>query len=140
MKVKDLATAAKKFSTNAAAGTSNYQAGVTADNTWATNTGNSAQTWQAGVQAAASNGSFAKGVSKAGQGKWQSATLQKGVARFQTGVNTPAAQAAWQNGFQPFATVLSSLALPARGPKGSPQNTAIVQTIADALHKAKLGQ
>lgn len=139
MKVKDLGTAAKKFGTNASAGSANYATGVQSDTSWATNTANAASTWGQGVQAAVSSGSFAKGVSKAGQSKWQSAAVQKGQSRFQQAVSTPAAQQNWQAGFQPYATVLSSITVPPKGVKGSPQNYAIVQTIGDALHKAKVG-
>lgn len=138
MKVKDLGVAANKFGTNAAAGAPNYQAGVQNNNTWATNAAAAAPTWAAGVQAAAANGTFGKGVSKAGQGKWQANSVNKGVGRFQSAVTSPQAKAAWQAGFQPFATVLSSITVPPRGVRGSPGNYSIVQTIGDALHKAKV--
>lgn len=140
MKVKDLGLAAKKFGTNAAAGSANYVAGVQADNSWATNTAAASDTWASGVSAAAANGRFGKGVNKAGQGKWQSNTVSKGQSRFQQAVSQPAAQQNWQAGFQPYATVLGSITKPPKGVKGSPQNYAIVQTIGDALHKAKVGQ
>lgn len=139
MKVKDLTLAANKFGTNAAAGSANYAAGVQADNSWQTNTAAAADTWTSGVQTAAANGRFAKGVNKATQSKWQSNTVSKGQARFQQAVATPAAKQNWQAGFQPYATVLGSITKPPKGVKGSPQNYAIVQTIGDALHKAKVG-
>jgi len=137
MKVKDLGQSAKKFSTNASAGSANYSTGVQANQDWATNTGAAAATWAQGVQAAAANGSFAKGVASAGQQKWQQNSVSKGQSRFQSAVSTTQAQQAWQAGFQPYATVLSSITLPPRGVRGSPSNYQIVQTIGDALHKAK---
>lgn len=139
MKVKDLGTAAKKFGTNAAAGSQNYASGVQNNQSWAANTEAAAPTWAQGVSNAASNGRFAKGVSKAGQSKWQSNAVSKGQGRFQQAVSTPAAQQNWQNGFQPFATALGSIAKPPKGVRGSPGNYAIVQTIGDTLHKVKQG-
>lgn len=139
MKVKDLGTAATKFGTNAAAGSQNYASGVQGNNSWATNTEAAAPTWAAGVQAAASNGRFAKGVSKATQSKWQSNAIQKGQSRYQSAVSSPAAKQAWQAGFQPYAQVLQGITLPPKGVKGSPQNYQAVQMVGDALHKAKMG-
>jgi hypothetical protein len=137
MKVKDLGQAAKKFSTNASAGSANYLAGVQNDQSWAQNTEAAAGTWAQGVQQAATNGKFAKGVGKAGQQKWQQGAKDKGQARFQTAVSSGAAQQAWQAGFQPYAAVLAAIAKAPKGVKGSPQNYQIVQQIGDALHKAK---
>jgi len=139
MKVKDLNQAAKKYSTNAQAGSANYATGVQANTTWATNTENAAPTWSAAVQAAASNGRFAKGVAKAGQAKWQSNAVAKGQSRFQTAVASAMSQQMWQTGFQPYATIIASIPKPPKGVRGSPGNYQIVQTIGSALHAAKQG-
>lgn len=139
MKVKDLTQSANKFSTNAAAGSSNYQSGVQNNQSWASNTEAAAPTWAAGVSAAAANGRFAKGVTKAGQNKWQQGSVTKGVGRFQQAVALPATKQNWQSGFQPYAAVLAGITAPPKGVRGSPGNYAIVQTIGDALHKAKVG-
>src|SRR5271157_157758 len=139
MKVKDLGQAAKKFATNAQAGSGNYLSGVQNHQTWATNTEAAAPTWAQGVQTAASNGRFAKGVAKAGQSKWQSSAQSKGQARFQTAVASPMAQQNWQSGFTPYAAIIAGITKPPKGVRGSPGNYAIVQTIGDALHKAKVG-
>lgn len=139
MKVKDLGLAAKKYSVNAQAGSSNYASGVQANQSWATNTEAAAPTWSAGVQAAASSGRFAKGVAKAGQQKWQSNAVQKGQARYQTAVGSSQAQQNWQAGFQPYATIISGIPMAPRGVRGSPGNYQIVQTIGSALHAAKVG-
>jgi hypothetical protein len=139
MKVKDLGQAAKKFSTNAANGSANYATGVQNNQSWATNTEAAAGTWAQGVSAAASNGRFQKGVSKAGQSKWQTNAVKKGQSRFQSAVSTPDAMANWQSGFSPYAAVIAGITKPPKGVRGSPSNYAIVQTIGDALHKAKIG-
>jgi hypothetical protein len=140
MRVKDLGMAAKKFGVNASAGSANYATGVQNNQDWASSTAAAAPTWAAGVQAAVSNGAFAKGIGKAGQAKWQSNAVTKGQPRFQQAVSTPAAQAAWQAGFAPFAQVLTGITLPPKGVRGSPSNYQAVQIIGDALHRAKVGQ
>jgi hypothetical protein len=137
MKVKDLGQSAKKFSTNAQAGSANYATGVQNNQSWATQTEAAAPTWAQGVSAAASNGRFAKGVAKAGQAKWQQNSVQKGQSRFQSAVASPMAQQNWQAGFQPYASVIAGINKPPKGVRGSPGNYAIVQAIGDALHKAK---
>lgn len=140
MKVKDLNLAAKKFATNASAGSGNYATGVQNNQTWAQNAEAAAPTWAAGVNAAAANGRFAKGVGKAGQAKWQQNAVSKGQPRFQQAVSTPAAMQNWQTGFQPYAAVIAGITKPPKGVRGSPGNYQIVQQIGDALHKAKVGQ
>jgi hypothetical protein len=137
MKVKDLGVAAKKFGTNASAGSGNYASGVQQNQSWAQNTEAAAPTWAAGVQAAASGGRFAKGVAKVGQQKWQSNSVSKGQSRFQSAVTSPSAQQSWQAGFSPYASAIAAIAKPPKGVRGSPGNYQIVQTIGDTLHKLK---
>lgn len=138
MKVRDLSTAAKKFGTNASSGSANYVTGVNNSQGWAAPTEAAQSTWSAGVSAAASNGSFAKGVAKAGDQKWKTGVQTKGQARYQQAVSSPQAQQNWQQGFSPYGSTLASLTLPPRGVKGSPANIARVQAISDALHKQKV--
>ncbi len=139
MKVKDLGQAAKKFSTNAQAGSANYASGVQNNQSWAANTQAAAPTWAQGVSSAASNGRFAKGVAKAGQAKWQGNSVSKGQSRFQQAVSRPQAQQNWQAGFSLYAAVIAGITKPPKGVRGSPGNYAVVQAIGDALHKAKAG-
>lgn len=140
MRVRDLNQAAQKFSTNGAAGSNNYKLGVQANNTWAQNTEAAAPTWQQGVTAPGAADRYKNRVAKAGQGKWQSRAAGVGQQRFQTAMSDANTRSNWQNAFQPFATVLASIPVPPKGVRGSPSNYQIVQTIGDALHKAKLGQ
>lgn len=138
MKVKDLGTAAKKFSQNASAGSSAYLSGVQSNTDWAANTAAAQDNWAQGVTTAASNKRFAAGVNKAGQSKYTASAATKGQQRYQQGVSSASAQTNWSAGFQPYAQVLNSLTLPARGVRGSPNNIQIVATIAQALHAAKM--
>jgi hypothetical protein len=140
MNVKNLANAAKKYGTNAQAGSANYASGVQSNQNWMTNTEAASATWAQGVTSAATNGTFAKGVTKAGQTKWQQGAVQKGQGRFQQAVALPQTQQNWQNNFQPYAQVLQAIPKPPKGVRGSPGNYAIVQTIGSALHAAKVGQ
>lgn len=87
-----------------------------------------------GVQEAISRGGYEKGVSSAGDAKWQTRARDVGRARFQQGVTV--SQAEYQKGFQPYASVIQGVTLAPRGPKG--QNYGRVQAIGDALRAAKL--
>ena len=127
-----------KWSGRAAAAGPAYTAGVTGNTDYATKTVNAAPTWAAGVQAAVANNSFGKGVSKAGQSKWQAAAAGKGAQRFPAGVQGPAPTSAYTSGVTPYFQALASVTLPPKGPKGAPQNYANVQTIGDVLHQKKL--
>ena len=94
------------------------------------------ENWKAGITAAAANDSFAKGVSKAGSGRWKEKTLSKGPGRFSEGVMGAAGD--FQKGFQPYADVIAGLQLPARFPKGDPRNVERVRAISTALRAKKL--
>lgn len=104
---------------------------------WQASTLAAAPAQAAGVQAAIAAGSFARGVQKAGSGKWQSKALSKGVQRFGPGVAE--AQADYARGVAPYLAAISSISLPARGPKGDPRNLERVRVIAQALRALKVG-
>jgi len=137
VRVKDAATAAKKFVNNAQVAGPAYTQGVqNAGPTWAANTKAAADTWAQGVTQAAQQGRFGAGINSASTNKFQTRASTVGPQRFQAGV--AAAGDAWQNNTQPFLNVIQGLNLPPRAPKGSPQNIQRVQMIADALRAKKL--
>lgn len=137
IQVKPIAQIASKWSSRAQAAAPDYKAGVSStQKDWAGLTAASAESWAGGVTQAVADGRFGKGVTQAGTAKWKSASESKGAQRYGPGVAS--AQSAYQTGFQPFADVLSSLTLPARGPKGSPQNYQLVQAVGTALHQKKI--
>lgn len=137
--VKDISTIAAKWSTRAQAAGPDYTAGVkSTQKDWAGITAASADAWGAGVSAAVSDGRFAKGVSAAGNQKWQNAAATKGASRYPQGV--AGAQANYNAGFAPFLQVIASVSLPPRAPRGSPNNIQRVSAITSALHAKKLGQ
>ena len=87
--------------------------------------------YKQGVVAAANAGRFAKGVKAAGDSKWKENAVSKGPGRFAEGVALAKDQ--WQKGFAPYHSAISSLNLPARGPKGDPKNLARVAAVANTL-------
>jgi hypothetical protein len=138
MQVKDAGTVAKKWAARAGAAGGDYAAGVNAPRTdWAQATENAAQSWAAGTAMAATNGSFSKGVAKAGTDKWKRKASGVGAQRYTGGV--AAAQPDFQNAIAPVLQVLSTVILPPRAPKGDPANLQRVAAIDTALRKLKTG-
>jgi hypothetical protein len=137
--IKDAGALATKYSTRAAAAAPDYKAGVMNPKRSQSQSAIAAKdTWAQAVQQAATNGSYAKGLNKSGDAKWQQNASTVGVTRYPQGVQN--AGAAWANGVTPYLQVLSGLTLPPRGVRGSPQNIQRVQAVNDALAKAKAAQ
>jgi hypothetical protein len=139
MKVKPLDAIAAKWSQRASVAGQAYTDGVkNPKNDWASSTQAAAGNWATGVQSAAADGRFAKGVAAAGDSAWQNGAINKGAARYPQGVQ--AAQGKFSSGFSKFAQVLTNLNLPARMPKGDPANWQRSQAVGQALRNAKLGK
>jgi len=137
MTIKDSAAIAEKWSRVTPQRQADYEAGVKAPGKdWAANTRNAADSWAQGVQQAAANGSFAKGVQSAGTEKWQRKTVEIGIGRWGAGVRAGGAD--YQAGFDPYRQTLAALTLPPRYPKGDPRNIDRVAQIASALHNKKV--
>ncbi len=138
MQTKDNGTVASKWSQRAQAAGADYANGVkNPKNDWATATQNAADAYKAGVAQAAGAGRFEKGVQAAGTPKWQSGASGKGAARYPQGV--AGATPNYSTNFGPYLDTIKSVTLPPRSPRGSPNNIARVQAIADALHRKKVG-
>ena len=90
--------------------------------------------YEAGVQAAIGRKAYSAGLRKSGDGKWQKGILDKGRSRYQQGVTV--AKDEYAAGFSPYASILSSLTLQPRGPKGT--NYGRVQAVGDALRAKKV--
>lgn len=104
---------------------------------WAQATEDASDSYAEGVSAAVSNGSFAKGVANAGDAKWRDGAIKKGVRRWPEGVRLGGD--AYRQGFAPYHSVIASVNLPPRGPKGDPRNYDRVRAIGEALHEEKVG-
>jgi len=138
MNIKSLEAIAEKYTSVTPGRASFYASGVqNPKSDWETNTKAAAGNWASGVQQAVGKGTFAKGVSAAGTGKWQKKATTIGVDRWGAGVS--AAGDDYKAGFSKYHGVLSSLKTTARKETGNPSNYSIVQQIGDALHKAKVG-
>jgi hypothetical protein len=92
--------------------------------------------WAQGVQTAAQNDLFAKGLAKSGDVKWKTNAAGKGGQRFASGAS--AGKDAWAAGFQPSADVLNTLQYPPRMPRGDPGNAARSAVVQQALHAKRM--
>lgn len=136
--VKSMSVIVDKWSRRASQAAPDYAAGVKSPRKdWQTATSDAADAQAAGVQAAIAAGSFAKGVAKAGTGKWQRKAISVGAQRFGPGV--AAAKGEYQAGFSPYAAVIEGVSLAPRGARGDPRNYDNVRAIGEALHSAKTG-
>lgn len=103
---------------------------------WEKNTSAAGGVYLAGIQVAGIEKRFVGGVKKAGAAKFERKVRDVGVARYSPGV--AAAEADMEAGIGPFRDVLDGMTIPERGPRGAPQNYAIVEKVGSALHKKRL--
>lgn len=137
--VKPLGTISEKWSRKASQASQDYAAGVRSPRrNWAQATMDAADAQAAGVQEAIANGSFEKGVARAGDAKWARGAQGKGTQRFGPGVQ--AAKGDYEAGFGPYRAVIEGVSLPPRGARGDPRNYENVRLVGEALHNAKKGQ
>lgn len=118
--------------------TEDYKLGIQSPRRdWEKSTVASKDSHKAAMATAAAQDSFAKGVAKAGSGKWQSRALAKGPGRFAEGVMVGGDD--YAKGFAPYADEIAKTTLPPRFPKRDPRNLLRVSAIATALGKKKTG-
>lgn len=135
--VKSVDATVKKWQARANVAGGDYAAGVAASGTrQSDNAVANKANWAAGVQAAASNDAYAKGLAK-DPGKYQRNVAAKGAARYGPGVSAAAPD--YSKGIGPVLSTLSSLSLPPRQPRGSPSNLQRVQIVDAALRALKTG-
>ena len=136
---KSLSDTAAKWARRAGSASQEYTEGVSNPRRdWKTATANGEKNYETGVQAAIGRKAFSSGVNKAGTEKWQKRAKELGGARFASGVQ--ASESNYNTGFGPYHAVLSSLQLPPRGSKGSPENLARVNAVANALRAKKVSK
>lgn len=129
---------AQRWAQRTAAATPDYQAGVASPRVpWQQATIAAKEAHKAATTQALAEDRFAKGVAKAGDGKWQSAAQGKGAERF--GPGAAAGVNDYQAGVAPYLAVIEGTQLPPRGPKGDPRNIDRVRVLAAALRKKKVG-
>ena len=114
-----------------------YSAGIEgAGGEWEAKTAAAEGTYLQAIQAANIGKRFSGGVRRAGGSKWERKTKAVGVSRFGPGIS--AGKDDYAAGFGEYASVLSGMSIPDRGPRGDPGNYAIVEKVGSALHKKRL--
>jgi len=137
VKVKSIDEIAKKWAEVTPGRAPYYEAGVrNPRNSWAAGAKNAKGAWAQGVQEAISDNRYEKGVTKAGDPKWQRKALELGTRRWPEGVR--AAESDYRTNVAPYIDTISRIVLPDKKAKGDPGNIERVRKIADALHKKKL--
>lgn len=137
-KTKGAGLATQKWAKNAGQATDSYAAGVQNPKTeWKQAALAGAENYKKGVTAAANQNRFNRGVQNTPDGKQQMNALQKGTQRFAPGVQM--AQGDYNAAMEPVIRTIEAVTLPARGPKGDPNNLNRVAPVANALHALKTG-
>lgn len=136
--IKSVGSIAEKWSRVTPQRAQDYAQGVRSPRrSWAQGASDASDAWAQGIQEAVSDNRYEKGVSNAGDQKWQRKATTVGAQRFGPGVQ--AAKADYQQGFAPYVSVIEGTNLPPRGPKGDPRNYDRVRLMGEALHEAKVG-
>lgn len=134
--VKDLSDSAEKLERRGRGAGQDYSSGVenVSDSEQQDATLAAADTWEQALQDAIAEGRFSSGVSSPNK-SWQDAALETGANRFTEGIGQ--AGDTWRAGFDEFASVLESLQLDPRGPRGSAENQQRSIQVQEALHNAR---
>lgn len=139
IKVKDPATTANKWDSNAGNATQTYIAGINAPKQSQSAAAVAAvDRWQAAVASPAAKAAFTSNLQKAGDAAWSAGALGKGKDRYSPGIH--AAKTKFMNNVTWVLQTISGVSLPDKGIRGSSQNYARVQAVGDALHAAKLSR
>lgn len=134
--IKQIGQSSDKWARRAQVAGPDYQAGVQQPRRdWAEAAAGAENNYKLGVTQAANAGRFGSGVRSAGTERWRRKALAVGPNRFAEGVAV--AKPDWEDGFRPYQETIAAVSLPARGPKGAPQNVQRVAAIATALRKVK---
>ena len=137
MAVRVKSDGGKRWVERAAIASESYVKGAENPRTpWAQATADGESNWKAGVNEAASKGTFAKGVKRVGDATWLKGIREKGAQRYASGVAL--AQDKYEAGIAPYLEVIKGLNLAKRGKKGDPNNISRVSAVCSALHAKKL--
>src|SRR4051812_32813164 len=111
IRIKDTGAIAKKFVARASVAGPDYAAGVAASGgDWEANTKAAEDNYKTGVQQAAADGRFGRGVAAAGAAKFVDKATKLGAARYPQGV--AASESDYARGVQPHLDMMKSLDLP----------------------------
>lgn len=134
--VPSTSDAASKFARRGSQSGQDYETGVrnSSDSEWQQGAANAEDNWATGVQEAAANGAFARGVNNP-SASWQERSLEIGSQRYGQGVQ--AAEGKYANAVGPYFDALEALSLEPRGPRGSAQNYNRSQAVGQRLHEVR---
>ncbi|HMU96593.1 MAG TPA: hypothetical protein PKB12_04650 [Elusimicrobiota bacterium] len=135
-KIRSISEIQGKWATVTPQRTQQYQEGVQSPlNSWSAGAKAAEPNFEQGVQKAIAAKSYGKGVSAAGDERWQAKTTQVGVQRWAPGVAAGASD--YGEGFAPYRDVINNTSLPPRFPRGDERNYLRVQAIGKALADKK---
>jgi hypothetical protein len=136
--VKSLSKVQEKWTRVTPQRSEDYRLGVESPRRdWATTAVAAKESHKAAMVAAGSSDAYAKGIAKAGTGKWKSKALAKGPGRFSEGVMVGGED--YGKGVAPYLEAIASVVMPPRFPRRDPRNNARVLAIDNALSKKKTG-
>lgn len=136
IRMKSAAELAGKYKTRAGAAAKDYTDGVSqAGGDWETNTANSEQNYEQGVQQAVARKAFGKGVRNSGAAHYVKRAVELGGTRYQPGVNAGADR--WASNTAPYLQAIAGMNLPPKGPRRSPQNQQRANAVAQMLGAMK---
>ncbi len=137
VKVKNAAESAKKWQSNSSgAATAAAEGAIAAAQDWATNTQNAAEIFKMGISAPGIETRFKTGVARAGAEKFARKVKALTSSRFSSGVTAGAAD--FQSNVEPYLATISSLTLPAAGPRGDARNYERTRAVGQALNAKRL--
>lgn len=136
--VKDLTSSAQKWSRNAGAAATEFAANAQQNaDKWGRNTAQSGANFRQAISAGNIQAKFERGVTKAASaGKFAKKLAAVGAGRYSEGVG--GAQQDWSSGFEPYNSVLSSITLPPRAPRGDARNYERVKAVGQALNAKRI--
>jgi hypothetical protein len=136
--IKSLNAIADKWSTVTPQRQPDYEAGIQQPRRpWQQATAAAADAYRDGVTKAAQQGTFARGVNKAGDEAWRTGALTKGTARWGPGVQL--ATEKYAAGFAPYRAAIERLTLPPRFARRDPRNLQRVAAVVAAMTGAATG-
>lgn len=137
LKVKSLDASTSKWSENAGRAATSYatEAMASAED-WAKGAAGAAANFKQAVQASNIGTLFASGVRRAGAAKYARKIEAVGKDRFAPGV--AAATVDYKDGAAPYYSLLASITLDPRKPKGDPANIKRVEQVTKALAAKRL--
>lgn len=136
--IKSLSAIVEKWTRVTPQRTTDYVKGIeNPRRDWEAETVAAKENWKAGVDSAAANDLFAKGVTAAGTKKWKDKALKVGPGRFAEGVMIAGPD--YERGFKPYRDAIARVDLGPKYPRRDPRNLARVKAVVDALIAEKVG-